>query len=111
MNLNPPDKSQTCNVPRDGLVPNPKAKLQDQFHEVARFRQLSLRTEEAYWNWTHRFLLYWKEQAGDWRHPAEMGRDEVKAFLTHLATERRVAVSTQNLALNALVFLFREVLG
>jgi hypothetical protein len=49
MNLNPPDKAQTRNAPRDRLLPNPKAKLRDQFHEAARFRQLSLRTEEAYW--------------------------------------------------------------
>src|SRR5215469_17329000 len=103
MNLNP------RKVPRDRLVSNPKAKLRDQFHEVARYRQLSLRTEEAYWHWVHRFLVYWKELAGNWRHPAEMGGDEVKSFLTQLATHRRVAVSTQNLALNALVFLYREV--
>lgn len=97
--------------PAERLVPNPKAKLREQFHEVARFRQLSLRTEEAYWDWIHRFLLYWKEKAGDWRHPAEMGAEQIRAFLTYLAVERKVAVSTQNQALNALVFLYRQVLG
>jgi integron integrase len=99
------------NVPREPLVPNPKAKLRERLHEVARYRQLSLRTEEAYWDWVYRFLKYWKAQAGDWRRPEEMGGAEVKVFLAHLATERKVAVSTQNQALNALVFLFREVLG
>lgn len=95
----------------DRFVPNPKAKLRDQFHEVARYRQLSLRTEEAYWPWVHQFLLYWKNQAGEWRHPKELGGPEVKTFLAYLATERKIAVSTQNQALNALLFLFREVLG
>lgn len=46
-----------------------------------------------------------------WRHPREMGAVEVREFLTHLAVARRVAVGTQNQALNALVFLYREVLG
>ena len=121
------------NVPRERLVPNPKAKLRDQFREVARFRQLSLRTEEAYWDWVVRFLRFHRsaphpagntsprpsphfasqnaERGKTWRHPAAMGGPEVKTFLAHLATERKVAVSTQNLALNALVFLYREVLG
>ena len=97
--------------PRERLVPNPKARLRDQFHEVARYRQLSLRTEEAYWDWAHRFLRFWKAQSGDWRHPRDLGAAEVRAFLTHLAAERKVAISTQNQALNALVFLFREVVG
>lgn len=96
---------------QERYIPNPKLRLQEQFHEVARFRQVSLRTEEAYWDWVHRFLLFCKAQAGVWRHPREMGATEVRAFLTHLAVERKVAVSTQNQALNALVFLFREVLG
>lgn len=100
-----------ANFPHERLLPNPKARLRDQFHEAARFRQLSLRTEEAYWAWVHRFLLFCKEQAGDWRHPKDLGAPEVRRFLIHLATERRVAVSTQNQALNALVFLFREVQG
>jgi integron integrase len=93
------------------LAPNPKGKLRDQFHEVARYRQLSLRTEEAYWDWVHRFLRYWRERSGDWRHPKEMGAEEVREFLTYLAAERGVAAATQNQALNGLVFLFREVLG
>ena len=73
----------------------------------ARMRRLgmSLRTEEAYVGWVRRFIL-----ANDKRHPREMGAREVEAFLTGLATRGRVAPSTQNQALAALLFLYREVL-
>lgn len=96
---------------KDRFVPNPKLRLRDQFHEVARFRQVSLRTEEAYWHWVHQFLRFWKGRAGAWRNPKDMGGPEVKTFLADLATARKVAISTQNQALNALLFLYREVLG
>ena len=101
------------------LLPNPKAKLRDQFHEVARFQHLSLRTEETYWEWVVRYLKFHRGKMAavadtplqGWRHPLEMGAAEVREFLTHLAVERKVAVSTQNQALNGLLFLYREVLG
>jgi site-specific recombinase XerD len=168
---------------RERLVPNPRLRLRGQFHEVARFKHLSLRSEEAYWNWVVRFLKFHRgspistkvqspksnvqcptsdiecptanvegeagrtpvlrehphiapafsqtdaekvgtphpdplpirptnaEREKRWRHPLEMGAAEVKEFLVHLAVERRVAVATQNQALNALLFLYREVLG
>ena len=96
--------------PRERFLPNPKARLRVQFREVARFRHLSLRTEETYWDWVVRFLKF-ERHGGQWRHPQDMGGAEVRAFLTHLAAERNVAVSTQNQALNGLVFLYREVLG
>lgn len=67
---------------------------------------LALRTEEAYLGWIVRYL----ERNGR-RHPANMGRFEVESFLSHLATEGRVAASTQNQALAALLFLYREVLN
>lgn len=70
-----------------------------------RFKQFSLRTEETYWNWIRQFIFFHNK-----RHPREMGKAEIEAFLTHLAARRNVAVSTQNQALNALVFLYREVL-
>jgi integrase len=103
----------------DRLLPNPKAKLKDQFHAVARFKHLSLRTELTYWEWVVRYLRFHRGKiaaaAGaplqGWRHPLEMGAPAVRAFLTHLAVERKVAVSTQNQALNGLLFLYREVLG
>ena len=91
--------------PREGFIPNPKLKLREQVHEVMRFKQFSPRTEEAYWNWMRQFIFFHHT-----RHPREMGKAEVEAFLTHLAKARNVAVSTQNQALNALVFLYREVL-
>ena len=83
----------------------PPAKLLDQVRAAARLRHLSLRTEEAYVNWIKRYILFHGK-----RHPAEMGADEVRAFLTHLAVEGRVAAATQNVALCALLFLYRGVL-
>jgi integron integrase len=73
----------------------------------ARIRRLgmSIRTEQAYAGWIRRFIL-----ANGKRHPREMGAREVEAFLTRLATHGHVAASTQNQALSALLFLYREVL-
>ena len=73
-----------------------------------RLRRLGLarRTEEAYVGWIRRFIL-----ANGKRHPRELGEREVEAFLTALATEADVAASTQNQALSALLFLYREVLA
>jgi integron integrase len=96
-------------LPVEGFLPNPKARLKDQFHEVARFKHLSPLTEEAYWDWVIRFLKF-QRKGGQWRHPRELSPVEISAFLSHLATVRNVAASTQNQALNALVFLYREVL-
>ena len=83
-----------------------KSKLLDQVRSVARLRHLSLRTEQAYSDWIRRFILFHRK-----RHPAEMGADEVRQFLSHLAVEGKVAASTQNVALCALLFLYRDVLG
>jgi integron integrase len=91
--------------PGEGFIPHPKLKLREQVHEVMRFKQFSLRTESAYWNYIRQFIFFHHT-----RHPREMGKAEVEAFLTYLAKTKNVAVSTQNQALNALVFLYREVL-
>jgi len=102
--------------PGGRLIPNPKGRLREQFREVCRFKHLSERTEEAYWGWVRRYLIFHKRN-GAWRHPQELGAAEVQAFLTDLATGRSsaaktgVAAATQNQALNGLVFLYREVLG
>ncbi len=72
---------------------------------AARVRHYSYRTEQAYVHWVRRFILFHGK-----RHPAEMGEAEVGAFLTHLAVSREVSASTQNQALNALVFLYEAVL-
>jgi integron integrase len=80
-------------------------RLFDRVRAAARTRHYSSRTEEAYVDWTRRYVLFHRK-----RHPAAMGADEVNAFLTHLAVEGRVSASTQAQALSALVFLYRHVL-
>lgn len=68
-----------------------KPKLLDQVRSVARLRHLSLRTEEAYADWIRRFILFHRK-----RHPSEMGAEEIRQFLSHLAVDGRVSASTQN---------------
>jgi integron integrase len=104
-------QAKAARAPVDKLLPNPKGKLQEQFHEVARFKHLSLRTEQAYWEWVVRYLKFHRKANGDWQHPRDLGSRAVTPFLTWLATERNVSISTQNQALNALLFLYREVLA
>ena len=70
-----------------------------------RLKRYSPRTEQAYVDWIKRFIRFHGV-----RHPQEMGADEVKAFLNHLATQMNVAASTQNQAFSALLFLYQEVL-
>ncbi len=82
-----------------------KPKLLDQVRDVIRRKQYSIRTEQAYVDWIKRFIVY-----HDKRHPAEMAEAEVAQFLTHLARDLDVAPSTQNQALSALLFLYKEVL-
>jgi hypothetical protein len=72
---------------------------------VIRARHYSLRTEDTYVQWIKRFILF-----HDKRHPQTMGAAEVQAFLTDLAVTQHVAASTQNQALSALLFLYKEVL-
>ena len=84
--------------------------LLDDVRSHLRTRHCSIRTEKAYVRWIERFLQYERKLAGRWRHPNEMGSDEVNRFLTHLAVDGNVAASTQNQALSALLVLFREVL-
>jgi len=83
----------------------PKMKLLDQVRDAIRLRHLSPRTEAAYLGWIRRFILFHHK-----RHPKDMGAEEVQAFLCHLAVHAQVAASTQNVALNALLFLYRYVL-
>jgi site-specific recombinase XerD len=80
-------------------------KLLDQVSDVARFRHLSLRTEQAYRSWIKRFILFHGK-----RHPRDLDAAAVRAFLTHLAVNEHVAASTQNQAFNALLFLYKQVL-
>ena len=89
-----------------GQVGEGKARLMEVVRCRIRARHYSLRTEQAYLGWIRQFIL-----ANGRRHPRELGGAEVEAFLSGLATERSVAASTQNQALSALLFLYREVLG
>jgi len=80
--------------------------LLDRVRELIRTRHYSPSTEKAYVGWIRRYVLFHGK-----RHPATMGSREVTAFLSDLATRRKVSASTQNQALSALLFLYREVLG
>jgi integron integrase len=80
-------------------------KLLDRIRGAARLRHFSRRTEKAYVAWARRFILFHAK-----RHPADMGAEEITAFLSSLATVRKVSASTQNQALAAIVFLYRAVL-
>jgi integron integrase len=95
-------------LPPEMLKPSPNAnkpKLLDHVREVIRRKHYSIRTEQAYCDWIKRFILF-----HDKRHPAEMADLEITQFLTHLAVNQNVAAATQNQALSALLFLYREVL-
>lgn len=83
-----------------------KIRLLGRLRNAIRVRQYSLATEKVYLNWVRRFILFHGK-----RHPAEMGKTEVEAFLSHLAINRNVASSTQNQALQAILFLYRQVLN
>lgn len=83
----------------------PKPKLLDRVRLAIRARHYSPRTEEAYVGWIKRFIFF-----HDKRQPSDMGGKEVTRFLSSLALDGRVAASTQNQALSALLFLYREVL-
>ena len=86
-------------------APGPPPRLLDQVRDTLRFLHYSLRTEETYLQWIRRFILFHNK-----RHPKEMAGPEIKEYLTYLAVESRVSPSTQNQALNAIVFLYRHVL-
>lgn len=77
----------------------------NQVVEAIRIRHLSMRTEEAYLHWIREYILFHNK-----KHPNEMGANEITSFLNFLAVERLVASSTQNQALAALIFLYRNVL-
>ena len=86
-----------------GALPPPR--LLDQVRSKLRLLHYAIRTEEAYVNWIRRFIRFHGK-----RHPRDMGAKEIESFLTDLALEGRVAASTQNQALAALLFLYLKVL-
>src|SRR5882724_36907 len=86
--------------------PNPGLKLMDQVREVLRYYHYAYRTEQTYGQWILRYIHYF----GGKTHPNRLGATDVERFLSHLATEGQVSASTQRQALNALAFLYRDVL-
>ncbi len=93
------------NKPR--FHPNPKLKLMEQVREVLRYHHYAYRTEQTYCQWIMRFIRFF----GGKTHPRNLGVRDVERFLSDLAVKREVSSSTQRQALNAIVFLYREVLG
>jgi len=86
--------------------PDPSLKLMDQVRQVLRYHHYAYRTEQTYCDWIVRYIKYF----GAKKHPQDMGKTEIDAYLSHLATERKVSASTQRQALNAIIFLYRRVL-
>jgi integron integrase len=80
-------------------------RLLDQVHQTMRLKHYSLKTEKSYIYYIRAFILF-----NNKRHPKDMGAAEIRAYLTHLAVNQNVAASTQNVALSALLFLYRHVL-
>lgn len=91
---------------KNNNIPNNKPpKLLNQVQNRIRAKHYSIRTEQAYLDWIKKFILYHEK-----RHPADMGDREICAYLTHLAVNRKVAASTQNQALSAILFMYREII-
>jgi integron integrase len=88
------------------FTPNPNLKLMDQVRQVLQFYHYARSTERSYCNWIVQFIRFYNNS----RHPKDMGSREIESFLSHLATNRNVATSTQKQALNAIIFLYRDVL-
>ncbi len=88
------------------FTPDPRLKLMDQVRQVLRYHHYAYRTEKSYCDWILRYIKF----HGARIHPKNMGKQEVEAFLSHLASHQKVSVSTQRQALNALVFLYHRVL-
>lgn len=105
-----PVKSNVYPIKRPQVAPDKsrqEPKLMDRFRDAIRVRHYSRRTEEAYGHWIKRFIFH----GGKPRHPQTMGAQEVTDFLTHLAVKERVSAATQNQAFNAILFLYRHVMG
>jgi integron integrase len=92
-------------VPQPAQKPQQQPKLLDRVRDAIRTRHYSPRTEQAYVHWIRRYIFFHGV-----RHPADMGKQELNAFLSHLAVKEHVSASTQTQALSALVFLYRHVL-
>lgn len=94
-----------ANSPCESPLETPRPRLLDEVRAALRYKHYAIRTEQSYLHWIRRFIRF-----HGLRHPRDMGAPEVEAFLTSLAVQREVTASTQNVALSALLFLYREVL-
>lgn len=93
-----------------GTPPLQSTRVLAQVRERIRYMHYSLATEKVYLYWV-RFFVRWSGREGAMRHPRDIDAKGVEAFLTMLATDRRVSASTHNQALSAILFLYREVLA
>lgn len=102
-----PDTRQSGHAGHPATAEDPigQSRLLNQIRAATRTRHYSIRTEDSYVDWARRYIAFHGQRA-----PGELGVPEINAFLSHLAVEDQVAASTQNQALNALVFLYRHVL-
>jgi integron integrase len=92
------------NEPTRKFVPK-SVRLMDQVREVLRFHHYAYNTEKSYVSWILQYIRFHNK-----KHPKDMGKHEIEAFLSHLAVNRNVTASTQNQALNAILFLYKQVL-
>ena len=83
-----------------------KKKLLNIVRDKIRFKHYSISTEKTYTFWIKHYIFFHNK-----KHPIEMNKEEIEAFLTYLATQKKVSPSTQNQAFNAILFLYKEVLG
>jgi len=88
------------------MMEQPKRKLLDIVRDKIRFKHYSISTERTYVHWIKHYIFFHHK-----KHPIEMGKDEIESYLTFLATKKQVSSTTQNQAFNAILFLYKEVLG
>ncbi|WP_016955040.1 integron integrase [Catenovulum agarivorans] len=88
------------------LTTNAEPKLQQMYHQAIKLKHYSIRTEQTYWAWIKKFILFHGKQ-----HPKELSIEDIESFLAHLAVNKQVSASTQNIAFNAINFLYQQVLN
>ena len=93
---------------KPGSPPLQSSRLLDQVRERVRYLHYSLKTEKAYLYWIRFFIRWSAIQGAGMRHPRDMGAQDVEAFLSMMANERKVSASTNNQALSAVLFLYRD---
>jgi len=85
--------------------------LRDRMKRKIKLQGKADETFNTYWDYCEKFLRFSRNHYGDWKHPTQMGRDDIERWLTWMANDRRMAKNTQNLALQAVLYMYREVLG